>query len=126
MAIIFIDDEQGFDATEAQGTEASPFQSLPQATRGRCQTSGGGGAKGTRCRGSTSSGTGHSRRGLSLMQCLLFGQLAKTHDALTLVRETSMGISGELWELHADYFRIISKAPGGDESFTNKQGARGR
>lgn len=72
------------------------------------------------------------RRGLSLMQCLLSWQLAKTHDALTLARETSMEISGELWEvpaglhapldreLHADFFRIIAKAPGGDESFTNR------
>lgn len=71
------------------------------------------------------------RRGLGLMQCLLSGQLTKTYDALTLARETSMEISGELWEvppglhaplgreLHADYFRIIAKAPGGDESFTN-------
>ena len=72
------------------------------------------------------------RRGLSLMQCLLSGQLTKTYDALTLARETSMEILGELWEvppglhaprsreLHADYFRIIAKAPGGDESFTNR------
>lgn len=72
------------------------------------------------------------RRGLGLMQCLLSGQLTKTYDALTLARETSMEISGELWEvppglhaplgreLHADYFRIIAKALGGDESFTNR------
>lgn len=72
------------------------------------------------------------RRGLSLIQCLLSGQLAKAHHALTLARETSMEISGELWEvpaglhapldreLHADFFRIIAKAPGGDESFTNR------
>jgi asparaginyl-tRNA synthetase len=72
------------------------------------------------------------RRGLHLMQCLLAGNLAKTYDAQTLARETSMEIIGELWavpaglraplnrELHADYFRIIAKAPGGDESFTNR------
>jgi asparaginyl-tRNA synthetase len=72
------------------------------------------------------------RRGLNLMQCLLSGKLAKTHDALTLARETSMEFSGELWEvpagahaplnreLHADYFRIIAKAPGGDDSFVNR------
>ena len=66
------------------------------------------------------------------MQCLLSGTLAKTYDALTLTRETSMEITGELWEvpagfrapldreLHADYFRIISKALGGDNSFTNR------
>lgn len=72
------------------------------------------------------------RRGLSLMQVLLTGQLSKTYDALTLTRETSMEVIGELWEvpagahaplnreLHADYFRIIAKAPGGDDSFTNR------
>lgn len=70
------------------------------------------------------------RRGLDLMQCLLSGELTKTYDALTLSRETSMEIYGELWEvpaglrapldrdLHADYFRIIGKAPGGDDSLT--------
>lgn len=72
------------------------------------------------------------RRGLDHMQCLISGQLAKTYDALTLVRETAMEILGELWEvpsglhapldreLHADFFRIIAKAPGGDEAFTNR------
>ena len=72
------------------------------------------------------------RRGLDLMQCVLSGNLASTYDALTLTRETSMEISGELWEvpeglhapldreLRADYFRIIAKAPGGDESLTNR------
>jgi asparaginyl-tRNA synthetase len=72
------------------------------------------------------------RRGLNLMQCLLSGKLAKTYDALTLARETSMGVSEGLWEvpagahapldreLHADYFRIIAKAPGGDDSFVNR------
>lgn len=71
------------------------------------------------------------RRGLDMMQCLLSGNLAKTYDALTLTRETSMEIFGELWavpegahaplnrELHADFFRVIAKAQGGDESFTN-------
>ncbi|CAH0057082.1 unnamed protein product [Clonostachys solani] len=72
------------------------------------------------------------RRGLSLMQCLLSGQLSKTYDALTLNRETAIEIIGELWEvpshahapldreLHADYFRIIAAAPGGDDAFTNQ------
>ncbi len=72
------------------------------------------------------------RRGLNLMQCLLSGTLTKTYDALTLSRETSMEIFGELWEvpagahaplnreLHADYFRIIAKASGGDDAFVNR------
>ena len=42
------------------------------------------------------------RRGLDLMQCLLSGQLAKTYDSLTLIRETSMEITAELWEVPAD------------------------
>ncbi|KAL1860067.1 hypothetical protein Plec18167_004173 [Paecilomyces lecythidis] len=72
------------------------------------------------------------RRGLNLMQCLLSGQLSKTYDALTLTRETSIEIFGELFEvpagahaplnreLHADYFRIIAKAPGGDEALATR------
>jgi Aspartyl/asparaginyl-tRNA synthetases len=72
------------------------------------------------------------RRGLNLMQCLLSGQLSKTYDALTLTRETSIEVFGELWEvpagahaplnreLHADYFRIIAKAPGGDDALTTR------
>ncbi|KAJ9284112.1 hypothetical protein DTO021C3_8301 [Paecilomyces variotii] len=72
------------------------------------------------------------RRGLNLMQCLLSGQLSKTYDALTLTRETSIEIFGELFEvpagahaplnreLHADYFRIIAKAPGGDDALATR------
>lgn len=72
------------------------------------------------------------RRGLHQMQCLLSGDLSKTYDALTLMRETSMEIVGELWEvpagahapldreLRADYFKIIARAPGGDDAFTNQ------
>ena len=72
------------------------------------------------------------RRGLDLMQCLLAGDLARTYDAITLSRETSIEIVGELWEvpeglhapldreLHADFFRVISRAASGDDSFTNK------
>jgi asparaginyl-tRNA synthetase len=72
------------------------------------------------------------RRGLDLMQCVLAGELAKTYDALTLSRETSIEIFGQLWEvpagayapldreLQADYFEIIAKAPGGDDAFSNR------
>lgn len=64
------------------------------------------------------------RDGHGFMQCVLTGPLAKTYDALTLTRETSMLIVGEMWEvpagahaplnreLHADYFEIIGKGPG--------------
>lgn len=72
------------------------------------------------------------RRGLDLMQCLLSGNLSKTYDALVLARETAMEIFGELWEvpaglraplnreLHADFFRIIGAAPGGDDAITSR------
>ena len=77
------------------------------------------------------------RDGNGYMQCVLTGPLAKTYDALTLTRETSMMITGEMWEvppgahapnnreLHADYFEIVGKAPGGDEAVTNKVQAKG-
>ncbi|GAM86532.1 hypothetical protein ANO11243_045460 [Dothideomycetidae sp. 11243] len=79
------------------------------------------------------------RDGYGFMQCVLTGPLAKTYDAVTLTRETSMEILGELWEvpagahaplnreLHADFFRIVpyGKAPGGDEAITNKVQAGG-
>ena len=77
------------------------------------------------------------RDGFGYMQCVLTGDLAKTYDALTLTRETSMMIKGEMWEvppgahapdnreLHADYYEIIGKAPGGDDAITNKVQAKG-
>jgi asparaginyl-tRNA synthetase len=64
------------------------------------------------------------------MLCVLSGKLATTYDALTLARETSMELFGELGEapvgthaplgreLQADYF-ITAKSPGGDDSFAN-------
>ena len=77
------------------------------------------------------------RDGYGYMQCVLTGRLAKTYDALTLTRETSMMITGEMWEvppgahapdnreLHADYFEILGKAPGGEDAITNKVQAKG-
>ncbi|KAI7217849.1 asparaginyl-tRNA synthetase [Hortaea werneckii] len=77
------------------------------------------------------------RDGYGFMQCVLTGNLAKTYDAITLTRETSMMITGEMWEvppgahapnnreLHADYYEIIGKAPGGDDAITNKVQAKG-
>jgi asparaginyl-tRNA synthetase len=76
--------------------------------------------------------------GYGKMQVLLTGDLAKTYDALTLTRETSMEIFGELWEvppgfhapldreLHADFFRIHPhwKAAGGDDAITNRVSAK--
>ena len=77
------------------------------------------------------------RDGYGYLQCVLTGPLARTYDALTLTRETSMMITGEMWEvppgknapgnreLHADYYEIIGKAPGGDDAITNKVQAKG-
>lgn len=72
--------------------------------------------------------------GYGFMQVVLTGPLAKTYDALTLTRETSMEILGELRqvpagahapnnrELHADFYRIHPgwKAAGGDDAITNR------
>jgi asparaginyl-tRNA synthetase len=74
------------------------------------------------------------RDGYGKMQCLLTGNLAKTYDAITLTRETSIELYGELWhlppgakapldrELHVDYFKIYPgwKAAGGDDAITNR------
>jgi asparaginyl-tRNA synthetase len=74
------------------------------------------------------------RDGYGYMQVILTGKLAKTYDALTLTRETSMEILGELREvpagahapndreLHADYYKIRDgwKAAGGDDAITNR------
>lgn len=79
------------------------------------------------------------RDGYGSMQCVLTGQLSKTYDALTLTRETTLEITGEMWqvpaglhapldrELHADFFRIPpgGKAVGGDDAITNKVQAGG-
>lgn len=80
------------------------------------------------------------RDGYGLLQCVLAGPLAKTFDALTLTRETSMEIYGEMWEvpagahapgdreLRADYYHIdpLWKAPGGEDAITNKVQADAR
>lgn len=72
--------------------------------------------------------------GYGFMQVVLTGKLAKTYDALTLTRETSIEILGELRqvppgahapnnrELHADFYKIHSgwKAAGGDEAITSR------
>ena len=79
------------------------------------------------------------RDGYGFLQCVLTGQLAKTYDALTLTRETSMEIYGELCEvpagahapdnreLQVDYYAIHPgwKAAGGDDAITNKVAAGG-
>ena len=77
------------------------------------------------------------RDGYGFLQCVFTGPLAKTYDALTLTRETSMELYGEMWEvppgahapdnreLQVDYFKIHPgwKAVGGDEAITNRVSA---
>ena len=58
------------------------------------------------------------------LQCVLAGPLTKTYDAMTLTRETTITLYGEMWEvpskqhapdgreLHVDYYQIMGKAPG--------------
>ena len=70
--------------------------------------------------------------GYGYLQCLLSGKLTTTYEAMTLTRQTSIEIYGEICEapegarvpdnreLHADYFEVIGKSPGGDDAFTNK------
>jgi asparaginyl-tRNA synthetase len=72
------------------------------------------------------------RFGVHRMQCVLTGDLSKTYDALVLVRETSLEVTGQLWELpagthaplnrelRADFFRVISAAPGGEEALITR------
>ncbi|KAI9678913.1 MAG: hypothetical protein M1829_001898 [Trizodia sp. TS-e1964] len=71
------------------------------------------------------------RDGYGLLQCILSGRLAQTYDAITLTPESTLTIYGEMCEvppsqhapdnreLHADYFKIIGKAPGDAETITN-------
>ncbi|EFY87285.1 asparaginyl-tRNA synthetase [Metarhizium acridum CQMa 102] len=74
------------------------------------------------------------RDGYGFMQVVISGKLAKTYDALTLTRETSMEIFGEMREvpagaraplnreLHADFYKIPKhwRAVGGDDAITNR------
>ena len=62
--------------------------------------------------------------GYGELQCVLAGKLTRTYDALTLTRETTMTLLGEMWEvpggqhapdsreLHVDYYTIMGRAPG--------------
>ena len=70
--------------------------------------------------------------GYGFLQCVLTGDLIKTHDALTLTQETSLEVYGEMWEvpptqhapddreLHADYYEIIGKAAGDKDAITTR------
>lgn len=71
------------------------------------------------------------RDGSGFLQCILADDLTKTYDAMTLTNETSLTLYGIVkpvpteayapggHELIVDYYKIIGKAPGGEESITN-------
>lgn len=74
------------------------------------------------------------RDGYGFLQVVAAGNLAKSYDALTLTLESSIEVTGEMYEvppgahapdnreLHADFFRVIpwGKAAGGDDAITNR------
>ena len=71
------------------------------------------------------------RDGTGLLQCILADSLTKTYEAMTLTYETSMTLYGVIrpvpegshapdgHELIADYYEVIGRAPGGDETISN-------
>jgi asparaginyl-tRNA synthetase len=71
------------------------------------------------------------RDGTGYLQCVLNDLLCRTYDALTLTRESTVAVYGTIQnvpdhktapgghELLVDYWNIIHKAPGGDQSIDN-------
>ena len=59
------------------------------------------------------------RDGYGFLQCVITGQLAKTYDAITLTRETSMEILGEMWEVSAAMCRFTSSLSHHEHSINN-------
>lgn len=70
--------------------------------------------------------------GYGYIQVVMSPPLTRTYDAMTFTLESSIEIWGEMWavpegqkaidnrELHADYFELLGKAPGGEDAITNR------
>jgi len=72
------------------------------------------------------------RDGTGYLQCILSGKLTQTFDALTLKEEASVELTGTInalpegkkapdnHELVCDWWRVVGRAPGGDDAISNK------
>ncbi|KAH7911381.1 asparaginyl-tRNA synthetase [Hygrophoropsis aurantiaca] len=72
------------------------------------------------------------RDGTGYLQAILTGNANKTYDALTLEREASVELTGTIkvvpegqkapggHELVVDYWRVLGRAPGAEEAFSNR------
>ncbi|KAJ2021558.1 asparagine--tRNA ligase, partial [Coemansia sp. S85] len=72
------------------------------------------------------------RDGTGFLQCVMTDRLCHSFDALTLTLESAIAVYGVIREVPAgktapdghelivDYWQVVGKAPGGDDSFSNR------